>query len=226
MVTVEHSEGASQLAPGELAFKATGVKKHYPGVKALDGVDLEGYAGEVLAVCGANGASPRSSSPGSTARWTGGWTRSARRWPRRCGGGRLSPTRAWPMSISRRYWPRRAGKPWRPPTPGRSGRCGASTGVKDPAYDPTQYVVDLVAPHTVNTMPEPTLHATADKGVIRGDTVRGSYDEAPQVLEDLRAVGVDYDEVVAALERDGVEKFQASWTELLESVSTAMAERR
>ena len=57
MVTVEHSvEGAGQLAPGELAFKAVGVKKHYPGVKALDGVDLEGYAGEVLAVCGANGA--------------------------------------------------------------------------------------------------------------------------------------------------------------------------
>src|SRR4051812_25599108 len=57
MVTVEHSvEGASQLAPGELAFKAVGVKKHYPGVKALDGVDLEGYAGEVLAICGANGA--------------------------------------------------------------------------------------------------------------------------------------------------------------------------
>jgi ABC-type sugar transport system ATPase subunit len=57
MVTVEHSvEGLSQLSPGELAFKAIGVKKHYPGVKALDGVDLEGYAGEVLAVCGANGA--------------------------------------------------------------------------------------------------------------------------------------------------------------------------
>src|SRR3954465_558948 len=57
MVTVEHSvEGATQLAAGELAFKAVGVKKHYPGVKALDGVDLEGYAGEVLAVCGANGA--------------------------------------------------------------------------------------------------------------------------------------------------------------------------
>ena len=57
MVTVEHSvEGAGQLAPGEVAFTAVGVKKHYPGVKALDGVDLEGYAGEVLAVCGANGA--------------------------------------------------------------------------------------------------------------------------------------------------------------------------
>ena len=49
-------EEAHQLPPGELAFKAVGVKKHYPGVKALDGVDLEGYAGEVLAICGANGA--------------------------------------------------------------------------------------------------------------------------------------------------------------------------
>src|SRR5215213_5990667 len=57
MVTVERTEEhASQLQPGELAFKAVGVKKHYPGVKALDGVDLEGYAGSVLGVCGANGA--------------------------------------------------------------------------------------------------------------------------------------------------------------------------
>jgi transaldolase len=87
-------------------------------------------------------------------------------------------------------------------------------------------VVELVAPHTVNTMPEATLHAAADSGAIRGDTVRGTYEQAGQALDDLRAVGVDFDEVVAALEVDGVEKFQASWTELLESVSAAMAAPR
>ena len=56
MVAVQRDESPAAAAPGQLAFKAVGVKKHYPGVKALDGVDLEGYAGEVLAVCGANGA--------------------------------------------------------------------------------------------------------------------------------------------------------------------------
>ena len=102
----------------------------------------------------------------------------------------------------------------------------ASTGVKDPAYDPTRYVVELAAPHTVNTMPEPTLRAVADTGVIPGDTIRGTYTRAHQVFDDLRAVGVDFDDVVAALETDGVEKFQTSWKELLDSVSGAMATQR
>jgi len=56
VTAVQERGEAAQLPPGEVAFRAVGVKKHYPGVKALDGVDLEGYAGEVLAVCGANGA--------------------------------------------------------------------------------------------------------------------------------------------------------------------------
>lgn len=98
----------------------------------------------------------------------------------------------------------------------------ASTGVKDPSYDDTRYVVDLVAPHVVNTMPEATLNAVADHGVVRGDTVRYSYAEARKALDDLANLGIDYDEVVAALERDGVEKFQASWTELLDSVGEGM----
>jgi transaldolase len=102
----------------------------------------------------------------------------------------------------------------------------ASTGVKDPAYDPTRYVVELVAPHTVNTMPEPTLRAVAAGGVVRGDTVRGQYEDAKAVLDGLAAVGVDYDDVVAALEDDGVDKFQASWSELLDSVAAAMVKRR
>jgi transaldolase len=95
----------------------------------------------------------------------------------------------------------------------------ASTGVKDPAYDDTQYVVELVAPGTVNTMPEATLEAVADHGVVRGDTVRDGYAEAQQVLDDLKAAGIDYDDVVDQLEREGVSKFEDSWNELIESVT-------
>ncbi len=95
----------------------------------------------------------------------------------------------------------------------------ASTGVKDPAYDDTQYVVELVAPGTVNTMPEATLEAVADHGVVRGDTVTGSYAEAQQVLDDLKAAGVDYDEVVQQLEEEGVAKFEEAWNSLIESVT-------
>jgi transaldolase len=94
----------------------------------------------------------------------------------------------------------------------------ASTGVKDPAYDDTRYVVELVAPGVVNTMPEATLDAVADHGKIRGDTIHGQYDEAQQALDRLAAIGVDYDDVVETLEREGVDKFETSWTQLLESV--------
>lgn len=95
----------------------------------------------------------------------------------------------------------------------------ASTGVKDPAYDDTRYVVELVAPGVVNTMPEPTLDAVADHGRIRGDTVRSSYAEAHEILDSLAGVGIDYAEVVCLLETEGVEKFEASWNELIESVT-------
>jgi transaldolase len=94
----------------------------------------------------------------------------------------------------------------------------ASTSTKDPAYDDTMYVVDLVAKGVVNTMPEPTLHAVADHGVVTGDTVTGHYVEAQQVLDDLAAVGVDYDDVVQVLEDEAIEKFENSWNELIESV--------
>jgi transaldolase len=95
----------------------------------------------------------------------------------------------------------------------------ASTGVKDPAYDDTRYVVELVAPHTVNTMPEATLDAVLDHGVLRGDTVTSSYVEAQQVLDELKAAGIDYDDVVELLEREGVQKFEDSWNELIGSVT-------
>ncbi|HEV2088948.1 MAG TPA: transaldolase [Cryptosporangiaceae bacterium] len=100
----------------------------------------------------------------------------------------------------------------------------ASTGVKDPAYDDTRYVVELVAPGTVNTMPEATLRAVADHGVVRGDTVTNAYPQAQATLDALAGIGIDYDDVVEVLEREGVGKFEASWTELIESVTRQLGE--
>ncbi|HET7734379.1 MAG TPA: transaldolase [Nocardioidaceae bacterium] len=90
----------------------------------------------------------------------------------------------------------------------------ASTGVKNPEYSDTMYVSDLIADNVVNTMPEKTLQAFADHGVAQGDTITGAYDDARQVLDDLAAVGVVYDDVIATLEKEGVDKFVASWQEL------------
>ena len=102
----------------------------------------------------------------------------------------------------------------------------ASTGVKDPSLPDTLYVTELVAPGVVNTMPEKTLEAMFDHGEVRGDTVTGSYDEARAVLDALAKVGVDYDDVTAVLEREGVEKFSVSWNELLDTVRTALEAAR
>ncbi len=95
----------------------------------------------------------------------------------------------------------------------------ASTGVKDPAYPDTMYVTELVAPGTVNTMPEKTLEATADHGEITGDTITGGYAAAAHVLDTLERLGISYSEVVDLLEREGVEKFEKAWGELLEGVT-------
>jgi transaldolase len=98
----------------------------------------------------------------------------------------------------------------------------ASTSTKNPALRDTIYVEELVAPGVVNTMPEPTIHAFADHGEVRGDTVTGGYAEAQQALDELEALGVEYDDVVLTLEREGVEKFSASWQELLEGVKASL----
>lgn len=98
----------------------------------------------------------------------------------------------------------------------------ASTGVKDPAYPDTLYVTELVAPNVVNTMPEKTLDATADHGVVTGNTISGRYDEANGVLNALEGLGISYNEVVALLEKEGLEKFVASWKELLDHVQDAL----
>ena len=98
----------------------------------------------------------------------------------------------------------------------------ASTGVKDPAYPDTLYVTELVAPGTVNTMPEATLEATGDHGEITGDTVRGTYQQARADLAALERLGISYDDVVALLEDEGVEKFEAAWNDLLASTQAEL----
>ncbi len=94
----------------------------------------------------------------------------------------------------------------------------ASTGVKDPTYPDTMYVTELVAPHTVNTMPEATLNAVADHGEIRGNTANTGYHEARGVMAQLSELGIEIDEVTELLEVEGVSKFMDSWSVLLEGV--------
>lgn len=102
----------------------------------------------------------------------------------------------------------------------------ASTGVKDPALPDTLYVTELVAPGTVNTMPEKTLEAAFDHGQVVGDTITGTYAAAHQVFDDLAAVGVDLTDVTQLLEDEGVEKFIASWHDLQGTVTAALESAR
>jgi len=99
----------------------------------------------------------------------------------------------------------------------------ASTSTKDPAFPDTMYVVDLVVADTVNTMPEATLHAMADHGVLRGDTVHGTYDESRAVFADLGKLGIGYDDVVQVLEDEGVSKFEVSWNEMIETIRNELS---
>ena len=98
----------------------------------------------------------------------------------------------------------------------------ASTGVKDPTLPDTLYVTELAVDNVVNTMPEKTLEATFDHGVIDGDRVTTHYDDANGVLDALDAQGISYEEVTALLEKEGVEKFVVSWNELLDTVTAAL----
>ncbi|MFI9340822.1 transaldolase [Streptomyces sp. NPDC052773] len=98
----------------------------------------------------------------------------------------------------------------------------ASTGVKDPAYKDTLYVDELVAPGTVNTMPEATLDAVRDHGRITGDTVTGGYAQARADLAAVERLGISYDEVVQQLEDEGVAKFETAWQDLLDAVTKSL----
>ncbi|WP_030267718.1 transaldolase family protein, partial [Streptacidiphilus jeojiense] len=122
--------------------------------------------------------------------------------------GRVKPSDRWKALAEA------GAKPQRP--------LWASTGVKDPSLDDSLYVVELVAPGTVNTMPEATLDAVAHHGAVHGDTVTGSYRAAQAVMDELAGLGISYDDVVRVLEDEGVQKFEASWKELLDSVAESM----
>ena len=113
------------------------------------------------------------------------------------GGDRFAPLEADGARVQRPLW--------------------ASTGVKNPDYSDTLYVTELVAPNTVNTMPEKTIDAVADHGIVTGDTVTGTASAAQEVFDKLEAIGVDLTDVFLVLEDEGVEKFEASWKELLDA---------
>ena len=102
----------------------------------------------------------------------------------------------------------------------------ASTGVKNPDYDDTMYVVDLVVENTVNTMPEKTLEAVADHGDIRGDRVRPFYDDAEAHMKALAEAGIDYDDVIAVLIKEGVEKFVVAWDGMLATLEESLEAAR
>jgi transaldolase len=101
----------------------------------------------------------------------------------------------------------------------------ASTGVKEPAYSDTRYVVELVAPGVVNTMPEATLEAVADHAVVPGDSITGTFEDAERVLARLAAAGIDYEDVMRVLEAQGVAKFDASWEEVSRELRGSLATR-
>lgn len=98
----------------------------------------------------------------------------------------------------------------------------ASTGVKDPSLPDTLYVTELTVAEVVNTMPEKTLEATFDHGDIQGDQVTGFYADANSVLDRLAALGISYDDVTALLEKEAIDKFNQSWSELLDTVTAAL----
>lgn len=98
----------------------------------------------------------------------------------------------------------------------------ASTGVKDPAYDGTRYVINLVGPDTVNTMPQSTLDALLDHGVFSGSTVADIYQDSHEVFDSLEKLGISMAQVTSELEIDGVQKFAAAWIELLANVERSL----
>jgi transaldolase len=104
-------------------------------------------------------------------------------------------------------------------------RClWASTSTKNPDYRDVMYVEELVGENTVNTMPQETIEAFQDHGKIEANTVARGLDEARALLDDLAEAGVDYDDVTATLEREGVEKFADSFKELLDGIRRSSRE--
>src|SRR5262249_14684746 len=103
-------------------------------------------------------------------------------------------------------------------------RClWASTSTKNPDYRDVLYVEDLIGPETVNTMPEETIAAFEDHGEV-ALTLERDLDEARRVFEQVAEAGVDYDDVVDTLEREGVQKFSDSFAELLDGIRSKRGE--
>ena len=101
----------------------------------------------------------------------------------------------------------------------RPQRClWASTSVKDDGYKDTMYVEELIGPDTVDTMPPETIEAFQDHGEVDRDTLESDVDAARKLFDDLEAAGIDYDDVIATLEQEGVEKFVDSFKQLLDDV--------
>jgi len=98
----------------------------------------------------------------------------------------------------------------------------ASTGVKDPNLLDTLYVTELVAPQLVNTMPEKTMEAVYDHGIVPAASITNNYESAREVLENVAAAGVSLEDATEVLEKEGVEKFIISWNELVQTVDTAL----
>ncbi len=118
------------------------------------------------------------------------------------------------------------GERWRPLAErgARAQRClWASTSTKNPDYRDVMYVEELIGPETVNTMPVETVAAFQDHGVIRGDTLLEGVEEAKELLDELASAGIDYDDIVETLEREGVEKFANSFASLLEGIQAKRA---
>jgi transaldolase len=95
----------------------------------------------------------------------------------------------------------------------------ASTSTKNPEYRDVLYIEELIGPDTVNTMPRETIEAFQDHGVVE-PTLEQGIDEAHRVFERIAEAGVDYDDVTDTLEREGVQKFIDSFTELLEGIES------
>ena len=118
--------------------------------------------------------------------------------------------RRWEFLAGKGAWPQRC--------------LWASTSTKNPDYRDVLYVEELIGPQTVDTMPEETIKAFQDHGVVRGDTVTEDVGEAHELLDALAAVGVDYDDVTLTLEYEGVQKFADSFEELLAGVRAKRGE--
>lgn len=100
----------------------------------------------------------------------------------------------------------------------------ASTGVKDPTYDPARYVMELIAPGCVNTLPEATLQAVTDSSSFRGDTVTGTADTSAEIVAELASLGINLDQVCQQLEEAGVASFIDSWLALRATVEAALSQ--